>query len=279
MNFDASLAPGDVALAHTRAALAQQGIERQRSSSPAISEALGLGVVEAGGAAALYATAVPWSGANTIVNLGLDHSVTRSDLQQLLTPFQDHGLPLTVTLSPLAQTAHLLEWLNEAGLVEEEAQCVLDLMLAPFDLPVGTGALVTERLTEQQLPDFARLILGEDAPAPQLAYVGRPGAPNVFRYGAVIDGQLIAAAQMTVIGRLGHISGASTLPAFRGRGAQGALLHHRLADAIDAGCDQATVEVEVTNSASLRNVERTGFRRRYRERRFSWGPLEGPAKD
>ncbi|GGO36162.1 GNAT family N-acetyltransferase [Deinococcus humi] len=100
----------------------------------------------------------------------------------------------------------------------------------------------------------------------------------MFRYGAVSDGQLIAAAQMTVIEELVHISGASTLPAVRGQGAQAALLRRRLIDAVDAGCDRATVKVSVSNRASLRNVERAGFRRRYQERRFSWAP-PGRAED
>ncbi|GAA4013336.1 hypothetical protein GCM10022631_26260 [Deinococcus rubellus] len=154
---------------------------------------------------------------------------------------------------------------------------MLDLPLNPTPLSdhlVATSGLSTELLTEQQMPNFARVMLEEDASAPQLAYVGRPSAPNMFRYGTVFGGQLIAAAQMTVIESLVHMSGASTLSAFRGRGAQGVLLRRRLADALNTGCHQASVEVNVTNSVSLRNVERIGFRRRYQERRFSWSSPE-----
>jgi len=265
-----ALSPADLTLAHVRSTLTQQSIERQRISSAETVQAFGLGIIETGSATALYATAVPWAGANTIVHLGLDHPAARADLQKLTTPFRDHRLPFTVILSPLAQPAALPEWLEKEGLVEQAPHWVFDLPLNLSEVEKHTERLPTERLTARQQVDFARIILGEDAPPAELAYVGRPLTPNIFRYGVFFGGQLVAAAQMTVSGRLVHCSGASTLPVFRGRGAQGALLRRRLEDAARAGCDRATVEVSVDNGPSLRNVERAGFRRRYQERHFLW---------
>ena len=264
--------PSDLLLAHARAALARQAIERQRSSSPETIQTLGLGILEVAGAAALYATTVPWEGANTIVNLGIDHPVTQLDLQVLLTPFQKHRLPFTVTLSPLAQPAALYEWLQEAELVEQNPHWLLAQRLPAHAPRVSGRDLSTEQLTEDQQADFARIMLDETAPEEQLAYMSRPSSSNMFRYGVFLDAQMVAAAQMTTSGRLAHFSGASTLPAFRGRGAQSALLQRRLEDAVNAGCDQASVDVSVTNGASLRNVERAGFARRYQERHFLWTP-------
>jgi GNAT superfamily N-acetyltransferase len=51
---------------------------------------------------------------------------------------------------------------------------------------------------------------------------------------------------------------ASTLPALRGRGVQGALIAARLAAARDAGCDLAFAGT-APGSASQRNFERCGF--------------------
>ncbi len=52
--------------------------------------------------------------------------------------------------------------------------------------------------------------------------------------------------------------GAGTLPAFRGRGMQKALLARRLADAQAAGCDLAVVTT-APGSRSQDNVMRRGF--------------------
>ena len=54
------------------------------------------------------------------------------------------------------------------------------------------------------------------------------------------------------------LAGASTIPAFRGRGAQNALLRTRLNMAADHGCDLAAMGA-LPGSASQRNAERQGF--------------------
>ena len=63
------------------------------------------------------------------------------------------------------------------------------------------------------------------------------------------------------------LAGASTDPAFRGRGAQAALLDVRLAYAESAGCDIAMMGA-LPGSASQRNGERQGFRIAYT--RIKW---------
>jgi GNAT superfamily N-acetyltransferase len=54
------------------------------------------------------------------------------------------------------------------------------------------------------------------------------------------------------------LCGAATLPAFRRRGVQSALLHARLAQARQAGCDLAVVTTQ-PGSKSQENVQRAGF--------------------
>jgi GNAT superfamily N-acetyltransferase len=56
--------------------------------------------------------------------------------------------------------------------------------------------------------------------------------------------------------------GASTLPEFRNRGLQSALLQARLNLACEAGCDLAVI-VTRPGSVSQRNAERAGFRLAY----------------
>lgn len=76
---------------------------------------------------------------------------------------------------------------------------------------------------------------------------------------AVVDGELAGGAGLDIHDGLAVMAGASTLPQFRKRGAQTALLAGRLAWAAQNGCDLA---VTITNPGTIsqRNSERAGFR-------------------
>lgn len=57
---------------------------------------------------------------------------------------------------------------------------------------------------------------------------------------------------------LAQLGGAATVPAFRKRGVQAALLHARLTHARSLGCTMATVSA-IPGNGSCRNIERAGF--------------------
>ncbi|MBK6496406.1 MAG: GNAT family N-acetyltransferase [Gemmatimonadetes bacterium] len=82
------------------------------------------------------------------------------------------------------------------------------------------------------------------------------------------DGEPIAAAAMNLHHGTALLAGAATIPAWRGRGAQAALLGARLHHAARAGCDLAMMAAE-PGSTSQRNAERQGFRVAYN--RIKWG--------
>jgi GNAT superfamily N-acetyltransferase len=75
---------------------------------------------------------------------------------------------------------------------------------------------------------------------------------------AMLDGKPGGAASVMVLGSTAVLGGAATLPAFRRRGVQRALIEARLAVAIRAGCTLAIVTAD-PGSSSGRNAERTGF--------------------
>jgi GNAT superfamily N-acetyltransferase len=80
----------------------------------------------------------------------------------------------------------------------------------------------------------------------------------VQRFAVLGDSRMIAVAGMTLHEAGAVPGGAATLPAERGRGAQGLLLRHRLHQALQAGCDWA-VATAAPGSPSVRNLERLGF--------------------
>lgn len=83
-------------------------------------------------------------------------------------------------------------------------------------------------------------------------------APGFDRYVALVDGAPAGAATLRLDDGVAVFCGTATLPAFRRRGVQAALLAARLADARRAGCDVAVVTTD-PGSQSQRNVTRAGF--------------------
>jgi GNAT superfamily N-acetyltransferase len=79
---------------------------------------------------------------------------------------------------------------------------------------------------------------------------------------AFVDGNVAGGAGAFANHGVGGLFGASTLPAFRRRGVQAALLAARLAWARERGCDLA-VSFARPGSISHRNIERHGFRVAY----------------
>lgn len=83
-------------------------------------------------------------------------------------------------------------------------------------------------------------------------------AGGFTRYLARVGGEVAGGASMRLDGGIALLAGAATLPRFRRRGVQRALLQARLSDAARAGCDLATV-VTQPGSTSQANVQRQGF--------------------
>ena len=86
--------------------------------------------------------------------------------------------------------------------------------------------------------------------------------PGWRLYIATVDGTPAAFAALFVRDGVGSLAGAATVPALRGRGCQTALLHRRIADADDDGCDLIASQA-TPGSVSQRNMERAGLRIAY----------------
>ncbi|HVT00214.1 MAG TPA: hypothetical protein VHE08_06835 [Solirubrobacterales bacterium] len=100
---------------------------------------------------------------------------------------------------------------------------------------------------------------------PKLATVlmiGLPRWDDWSCYAAFLDGREAACGSMRVSGRLALLGLDATLPEFRGRGCQTALIARRLADATRMGCDTVAAEVwdgHPASESAARILERTGF--------------------
>jgi len=90
---------------------------------------------------------------------------------------------------------------------------------------------------------------------------------NTECYFARVDGKIAGGATLALRGRIAGLFGASTLPAFRNRGVQTALLHARMQRAAEQGCELA-MSLALPGSASQRNITRRGFRTLYTRVKF-----------
>jgi GNAT superfamily N-acetyltransferase len=86
--------------------------------------------------------------------------------------------------------------------------------------------------------------------------------PTTTCFLASVDGQPAGGGVVGIDQGVAALFAAGTIPAFRRRGVQTALLYERLAFALKAGCDVATM-IALPGSTSQRNAERQGFRIMY----------------
>ncbi len=86
--------------------------------------------------------------------------------------------------------------------------------------------------------------------------------PGLERWVAVWGGRVVGGANLRVDGGLAQLAGAATVPSFRRRGVQSALLEARLAAASARGADLAVITTQPGSKSQL-NAQRAGFQRLY----------------
>jgi GNAT superfamily N-acetyltransferase len=229
-------------------------------------------VLRVSGGVAVYAG--PASPVNKLIGLALDAPLDLPSLAHVEREWRARGEPVRVELSIVADAGAgpalsdrgyrlhgfenvLARRLDAAGVegaapdvtistaAEADARIWADIAVTAFLSPDGTGSVPDDALPreqmEQELLDFTAV-------------------PDLVRYLAWIDGRPVGEAALRVDreSALAYLAGAGTLPAFRGRGVQKALLQRRLADARAAGCDIAVVTT-APGTRSQDNVMRRGF--------------------
>ena len=230
--------------------------------------------VEVAGAYAMFDG--PESPITQTFGLGLFDEVSGAELSRLEQFFRGRGAPVCNEVSPLVD-ASVPALLGERGYRPVEFTNVLfrpaagGVRAAARDesirvRAVGEGAHeLYARTAARGWGEFAEVAgLMHD-----LALVGakRPGGMSFL---AESGGEPIATGALSMDGGVALLSGASTVPEGRRRGAQLALLEARLRAAAERGCDLAMM-CALPGSASQRNAERQGFRVAYTRVKWQLG--------
>jgi GNAT superfamily N-acetyltransferase len=126
------------------------------------------------------------------------------------------------------------------------------------------GGLRVRRVERGEEEAFFRCVLGgflesEHVPAEAMAMM-RPTAiaEGYELFLALLGEEPVGGGTLAVVGGVAFVNGSGVRPAFRRRGAQGALLRARLERARELGCTVAYSST-LPGTASLRNMERHGF--------------------
>lgn len=180
--------------------------------------------------------------------------------------FQQVGRPFCWWVGPADQPAMLGELLVAAGLHQAETELAMAVELAALRLAdLAPGGLDLRRVrTAQEMADFAQVNAANWSPPDPLAIryfqqtasaLLAPDAPQWF-YVGYLEGQPVAASELTVGGGVVGLYNICTLEAYRRRGFGLALTLQPLLDARAAG---HTVAVLQAAAQGVRIYERIGF--------------------
>jgi GNAT superfamily N-acetyltransferase len=206
--------------------------------------------------------------------LGLFAPVTAAELAELEAFFADRRAPVHHEVSPVGDRAHL-SLLPERGYQPVEYTSVLHQPLPRADAAVmpWSASVQARHIEADEVTRWAKTTAQGWSETPEItAFMRDFGQLTAESRGthcflAERDGTAIAAGALTMHGGVALLAGASTVPEWRGQGAQAALLAARLRFAAEQGCDLAMMGAE-PGSASQRNAERQGFRIAYT--RIKW---------
>lgn len=207
--------------------------------------------------------------------LGLNGPVTEADMAEMEEFYRAHGSAVNIETCPLADPS-LLKLLNKRGYRPIEYSNVFARELTSDDSqgwPDPTSQVRVRRPAEDEAESYSLLVAKsffeniEISPEFLGIFTSCFYAAGAFFFMAEVDGVSAGGGMMSIHQGVTSLGGTGTLPEFRNRGVQKALLLARLAVAAESGCDLAMVATN-PGSGSQRNAERLGFRVVYTRTKF-----------
>lgn len=197
--------------------------------------------------------------------LGLSGPVEEDEIARMEDFFNSRGAATNVELCPYADLS-IIEIFNKRGYGMIEVSNVLVRPLMPEDAKQSFDGVVSVRHPEpHEAHQWAEAVARGFIPEGELPqslidlFITSLNSKTGVYFLAEIDGQIAGGGVLVMHNGVASFGGASTLPAFRNRGAQTALMRARLAYAVEHSCGLAMVTT-MPGTASQRNAERRGFR-------------------
>jgi hypothetical protein len=240
---------------------------------PAVAAPLGVRVERLGSAVAFVAAQLDAFIVNHVTGLGVAEPATEAQLDRIVEIYREAGITnYGVKLAPFAQPAELPEWLAARGLrpgdnhvkcyrgVEPPPAIQTDLQIVKIE-PASRADFGKVVIGAFHMPEFTREWIE--------SYVGLPGWQH---YLALDGGQPVGAGALFMADGIGYLGFGATLPSYRKRGAQGAIMARRIQEAVALGCTGLITEAEEDTpqspNPSYHNMLRTGFKLAYLRRNY-----------
>ncbi len=202
-----------------------------------------------------------------VLGLGMNGEVEPHHLAEIEEFFRSRGADVSVELCPLAHRS-ILPVLGDRGYVVKGFSNMLVRRLAhPGPSIVDASVTVTLAASSEAFM-WAQTILegfmGTNPPSDENITVLTSlfQQPEAVCLMARVDGIPAGGGALSLHDGVAAMYGASTIPAFRRRGVQGAVIQSLVAQGIERGCDLAYTLTE-PGSVSQRNLERQHFRVAY----------------
>lgn len=213
----------------------------------------------AGGMALFFGTASPLSQA---LGVGMNGPVTVDDFDRLESFFLARGAPVVISLCPLADpTVFALVHERRYRITHFENTLIRPIASNDrFDVPT----FIQQTVPHDRESWCRTVMMGFSEGEPVNDDTVRTfsaffGAESSRAWSAFDERRVLqAGAAASYLSGTAMLYGDATLPAFRGRGAQRALINARLRMAVETGCDLA-MACTIPGSVSQRNYERAGF--------------------
>lgn len=156
--------------------------------------------------------------------------------------------------------------IRELGFAPDYQECMWGTIIGDVEPPRNDDSVRIDTVSASEHDEFARVLnVGYDLPADHVrgyVFASTIGLPGWTHYLVSFDGTPGSASVLYTSNGVADLFVATTMPEYRGRGAQTALIRRRLLDGLAAGCDIATSQTVVDN-ASPRNMARHGFQPLY----------------
>jgi len=236
------------------------------AAPPSVIAVTGMTAERVGAVTLLAAPRLPSSLFNRAIGFGNGAPATDALLDEVLVRFTAAGVIAPwIHVSPAARPVAIAHWLTVRGFAPARRRAWAKVARGREPPPVIETTLAIRELERAEAPALARTLCEAFGLPPPLCpmievMVGRSGWRA---YGAFDGDALVAGGLLRCDGRHAWLGFGGTLPGHRGRGAQGALMVRRIADAIAQGASTIATEtgepLDGEKNPSLDNMRRCGF--------------------
>lgn len=211
-----------------------------------------------------------------VLLLGVDKPARQDSIESIIDAYSDAGCTeFSVHLSPVARPTSLRRLLESSGFTRLDQEAVVARATGGMAPPDSYFRIRTAEPEDATLIADIMVQAGGAAPDWASLLASRVVAPE-RDYFIAFDGTIpYAVGGLFIDGELGWMAPIFTLPEYRNRGTQAALIAHVLRWADDAGCRWVTTYYPATNASRMRAFERLGFELVYMRPRYRWEAREG----